>query len=92
MRPTKAESLELERLERATGKVAAALDLLGVVGLRLDRILRREPGLLEIVAPGKAQLAEAATGLDDAHMLLSEVLEAKAEERSRAYREAVETE
>ena len=80
-RPTKGEAVELERLERAAGKVAGAQEAAGIVAIRLRQVLRRAPALRELVVHGQGQLTAIADALDEAHELLCAVLDEKQRER-----------
>lgn len=84
-RPSKAESIELARLERAAGMIAAAQESAGIIAIRLRQVERRAPQLHELVTAGQGQLTAIADGLDEAHALLAAVLEAKHAERSRKH-------
>lgn len=89
-RPSKAESLELARLERAQGMIAGAHELTGLVALRLRQVQRRAPLLGELIAAGQAQVTALADALDEAHELIAAVLETKHEARSETHWKAVE--
>lgn len=89
-RPTKAESEELERLERAAGLIARDLELLAVVALRWDQVLRRCPRFRELIEAGQGQTALVVRDLDTAHGLLREVLEARQAVRTAEHLERVE--
>ncbi len=80
-RPTKAETLELARLERAAGKVAGAQEAAGIMAIRLRQVRRRVPALRELVTQGQVQVTAIADALDEAHELLGAVLEEKQKER-----------
>jgi len=80
-RPSKAEALELARLERAAGMIAGAQEAAGIVAIRLRQVRRRAPALRELVVHGQGQLTAIADALDEAHALLGAVLEEKQRER-----------
>jgi len=84
-RPTKAEAIELKRLERAAGMIAGAQEAAGIVAIRLRQVRRRAPALRELVRMGQVQLTAMADALDEAHALLGAVLEEKAAERHRKH-------
>ena len=84
-RPNKAAAIELERLERAAGMLATAQEAAGILAIRFRQILRRAPALDELVTAGQRQLTAIADALDEAHVLLAEVLEVKASERHEAH-------
>jgi len=84
-RPTKAEAIELERLERAAGMIARAQEEAGIVAIRLRQVQRRAPALRELVVQGQGQLTALADALDEAHELLGAVLEEKRAARHRKH-------
>jgi hypothetical protein len=84
-RPSRAAGIELERLECAAGQIARAQDLAGIVAIRLRQVQRRAPGLQELLVTGQAQLTALADALDEAHTLVSAVLDKKAAERHDAH-------
>ena len=84
-RPTKAEEVELERLERAAGMLARGQEATGILAIRMRQVERRAPGLRELVRAGQSQLVVIADALDEAHALLGEVLDEKAKERHAAH-------
>lgn len=90
-RPSKAESEELERLERASGLVAGAQETLEIIALRLRQVQRRVPALAELATAGQAQSGAALEALDEAHGLLSAVLTEKQAARRAKHYKATQT-
>jgi hypothetical protein len=85
VRPTKAESEELEALERASGRIATAQEAAGILAIRLRQVARRAPALSVLVGAGQVQLTALVDALDDAHGLLSGVLGQKHQDRSQTH-------
>lgn len=84
-RPTRAQEIELERLERACGLVSRARETVEIVEIRLHQVLRRAPALYELAMAGLGQIAAIARALDEAHGLIAVVLEQRGEERHEAH-------
>jgi len=84
-RPSKAESVELERLEVASGMLAHALEVGGIVAIRLRQVQRRAPALHELIVAGQGQLTAMVDAMDEAYGLLHEVLSDKYAQRHKAH-------
>ena len=82
-RPSKAESLELRRLETASALLYDVLTATGFLAIRLRQVHRRAPQLVDVVNPGQQELARIVDSVDQARELLGAVLEEKQWERSR---------
>lgn len=90
MRPSRAESRELEALECASARVAHAQETAAIVALRFRQVERRAPGLSELTRTGQAQITQMVDALDEAHELLAQVLNEKHQVRSQAHFETLQ--
>jgi hypothetical protein len=81
-RPSKAESLELRRLETVAALLYDVLTATGFLAIRLRQVRRRAPQVIDVVDPGQQELARIVDNVDQARELLGAVLEEKQRERS----------
>lgn len=88
-RPSKSESIELERLETAAGTLYQAIEAAEVLQLRFRQIRRRAPALGALIDAGIEALTAMAVGMSTAYDELTAVLDAKYEARSRKHFQAV---
>ena len=71
----------MEALETAALKIASAIEAAEMVALRLRQLLRRVPGLRELIESGIEQVSQMARDLGVAHAELCAVLAERARER-----------
>jgi hypothetical protein len=80
-RPSKSESIELERLETAAGSLYQAIEAAEVLSLRFRQIRRRAPALRDLIGAGIEALTAMTVAMSTAYELLTAVLDEKQAQR-----------
>ena len=73
-RPSKIEARQLEALEGISALLDEAMDICGIVAVRLRQASRQEPRLISVLNPANQQLAHIVDNCDCAHELIKEIL------------------